>query len=530
MCTIGFLQNLDNSETEQLEFPDHELFLRYEGQVRDGKPWGIGNMTFKDGGFYSGEWTDALRNGEGIQEFSEDSEREHYTGSWKNDVEHGWGVLITKNGEKYEGSISNGIMQGKGTLTLKDGEKYEGEFWNNKRHGSGIENYSEDDPDKQVSYDGEWKENLKSGNGTMIWKGGNKYVGEWQNGDITGKGTYYWSDGQKYVGDYLNSKKHGHGIETYPENDPSGTVSYDGEWKEDERSGTGTMIWKDGNKYVGEWQDGYRSGKGTFYFSSGQKYVGDFLKSKFHGHGFETYPETDPSNIASYDGELMDGRKHGNGTIIWKNGDKYVGEWQNGERTGKGTYYFQSGQKYVGDFLKSKFHGHGFETYPETDPSNIASYVGELMDGRKHGNGTIIWKNGDKYVGEWQNGSRTGKGTYYFKSGQKYVGDFLNNKKNGHGLLTYPENDPNGQVSYDGEWKEDLKSGTGTFLWKSGDKYVGEYQDGLTNGKGTYYWPSGNKYVGDFLNGNFHGIGIKYSATNAVIQEGKWENDEFIGK
>jgi hypothetical protein len=287
LCATGLLQNFDNSETEQLEFPNHEMFLRYEGEVRDGKPWGKGNMTFKNGGFYSGDWTDGLRNGEGIQKYAEESEREHYTGSWKNDIEHGQGVLVYKNGEKYEGSMSVGIIQGNGTLTLKNGEKYQGQFLNNKKHGNGIEIYSENDSKNRVSYDGEWKEGDYSGTGTMIWKDGAKYNGEWQNGYRTGNGTYYWSNGQKYVGDFLNAKRHGLGIETYPENDTFYRISYDGEWKEDKKSGNGTQTWKSGDKYVGEWQNGDETGKGTYYWPSGNKYVGDFLNDKLHGNGIK---------------------------------------------------------------------------------------------------------------------------------------------------------------------------------------------------------------------------------------------------
>jgi hypothetical protein len=45
-----------------LEFSDDERFLRYEGQVKDGKPWGLGNMSFSDGGVYSGNWKAGRRN------------------------------------------------------------------------------------------------------------------------------------------------------------------------------------------------------------------------------------------------------------------------------------------------------------------------------------------------------------------------------------------------------------------------------------------------------------------------------------
>ncbi len=61
----------------------------------------------------------------------------------------------------------------------------------------------------------------------------------------------------------MNGLKHGHGILTYAE-DSTG-LSYDGEWKEDKLSGNGTLIWKNGQKYVGEFKDGLRHGEGILY-------------------------------------------------------------------------------------------------------------------------------------------------------------------------------------------------------------------------------------------------------------------------
>jgi hypothetical protein len=39
-----------------------------------------------------------------------------------------------------------------------------------------------------------------------------------------------------------------------------------------------------------------------------------------------------------------------------------------------------------------------------------AVYVGELLDGERHGQGTMTYENGDTYVGEWENDKRHGQG------------------------------------------------------------------------------------------------------------------------
>jgi hypothetical protein len=39
-------------------------------------------MTFRDGGFYFGEWQDGARHGKGNKQYSADSERDNFDGSW----------------------------------------------------------------------------------------------------------------------------------------------------------------------------------------------------------------------------------------------------------------------------------------------------------------------------------------------------------------------------------------------------------------------------------------------------------------
>jgi hypothetical protein len=47
-----------------------------------------------------------------------------------------------------------------------------------------------------------------------------------------------------------------------------------------------------------------------------------------------------------------------------------------------------------------------------------SKYVGHMLNGKRHGQGTYIWPNGAKYVGEWQNNRAIG-GWYYKTTGSK---------------------------------------------------------------------------------------------------------------
>ncbi len=459
-----------------LEYTGQDQFLKYEGQVKDGKPQGRGNMIFKDEGFYFGEWQDGLRQGQGSQKYSSASERLSYDGFWKDNKEDGYGRIVYKNKEKYEGNMISGLREGiglltyaendsqnrskysgewkvdktsgQGTLIYKTSEKYIGEWLNNLRHGHGIMSYAENDEWNRISYDGEWKEGKKTGKGKFVWKNGGNFVGEW-----------------------LNGLRHGHGVETYPENDKWNRISYDGEWKDGERTGNGTFIWKNRGKYVGAWLNGWK-----------------------HGHGVETYPENDQSSgIGSMIWQLIkinflpNNLKNNHGvTNIAHDGDNneisYDGEWKKGQYSGEGTLIYKTGRKYIGELLNNFRHGHGIMSYAENDEWNRISYDGEWKEGKITGKGTFIWKNGEKYVGEW-----------------------LNNLRHGHGVETYPENDSINRISYDGEWKGDMRSGQGTLTWKSGEKYIGKW-----------------------LNDSRHGQGLHING-NKVSNQGRWENDTFIG-
>lgn len=87
---------------------------RYVGQVKDGKREGIGVA---------------------IIETNKESWNGTYSGNWKNDNAHGYGVETWVNGDKYEGEWLNGSRHGYGVYTWLDDDIYEGGFKNGLKHG-----------------------------------------------------------------------------------------------------------------------------------------------------------------------------------------------------------------------------------------------------------------------------------------------------------------------------------------------------------------------------------------------------------
>ena len=54
-----------------------------------------------------------------------------------------------------------------------------------------------------------------------------------------------------------------------------------------------------------------------------------------------------------------------------------------------------------------------------------AEYNGDVVIGKPHGVGTVVYPDGNKYVGEWMNGLFHGQGIYTTASnGYSYVGEY----------------------------------------------------------------------------------------------------------
>ena len=156
---------------------------------------------------------------------------------------------------------------------------------------------------------------------------------------------------------------------------------------------------------------------------------------------------------------------------------------------------YPDGSEYVGDLVDGIKHGQG--TYTCADGKK---YMGEWKDGKPHGQGTQTCADGKKYMGEWKDGKQHGQGTQTWPSGEKYVGEYKDGKLHGQGAYTWA----NGN-KYEGEWKDDKKHGQGTYTWDNGNKYVGEWRNRKQHGQGTMTYADGNKYVGEWKDGEKHG-------------------------
>ena len=70
-------------------------------------------------------------------------------------------------------------------------------------------------------YDGQFRDDLKHGTGTLTWPDGRQYKGQFEGGKFHGKAAMVlfsnlfpevWADGRKYEGEYVYGRKHGYGV------------------------------------------------------------------------------------------------------------------------------------------------------------------------------------------------------------------------------------------------------------------------------------------------------------------------------
>ena len=226
------------------------------------------------------------------------------------------------------------------------------------------------DEDGNIKYEGEVRNGLYHGQGTLYLTDGAKYEGQFADGKFHGQGTLYYADGGKYIGEFKEGNKHGQGTRYWPDGD-----KYEGEFENDHFNGQGIKYYANGDKYVGEFKDGWKNGEGIMYYANGDKYEGEFIDDEFNGHGIK-YNE---DGEIVYEGLFEHDEFNGQGTLYLGDGVIYEGEFENGEFNGHGALHFSDGAIYVGEFKNNKQHGKGTWYEPDGTQETVTYNMGEVI-------------------------------------------------------------------------------------------------------------------------------------------------------
>lgn len=395
----------------------------------------------------------------------------------------------------------------------------------------------------ELMFDGEYLQG-KAVKGCTYHKDGTpQYDGAYRDGKRHGTGKLYWGNGKlKYEGTFKAGQFSGEGKLYYE----TGVLQYEGEFRDGKPCGRGKLYREDGSLlFEGAFEDGEpvtekRESHKEYYRDGALKYDGQYLNGKRHGQGKQYRSD----GTLEVEGQYRDGLPCGTGRLYYKDGKslRYEGEYQNGKACGKGTEYYQSGGvKYRGEYRNGWWHGTG-RKYRE---DGTLSYTGAFQNGKWHGQGK--WyreKNGALYYeGAFVDGERNGTGKEYREDGTLlYAGGFRKDKwhgagkeyrpdgslrsactyvagrENGHGREYYP----NGAVKYDGEYVNDNWQGEGKLYREDGTLlYEGSFKDSNVHGFGREYWPNGALfYEGGYENGERQGEGRAYDEDGTLKLEG----------
>lgn len=168
---------------------DTDGSVAYDGQWKDGKPTdpipkrNVTNTSYNysPDGFsipcsYTGEWENAMPNGQGTLVVTEDGNKDTYY--WY-------------KGDTYTGAFVDGLLEGSGTYVCVKGSKYVGNFARGLFNGKGV--YTSSDG---YAYTGDFVDESFSGQGVVIWDNGSRYEGGFANGVFSGEGSYWDETGE----------------------------------------------------------------------------------------------------------------------------------------------------------------------------------------------------------------------------------------------------------------------------------------------------------------------------------------------
>merc|ERR1712141_491337 len=114
--------------------------------------------------------------------------------------------------------------------------------------------------------------------------------------------------------------------------------------------------------------------------------------------------------------------------------------------------------------------------------------------GKRQGEGIFYYPDGSKYEGSWSDNARNGYGTYHYVNGDTYEGDWVDNNKEGQGMYTYAETG----TKYLCRWIGGKLEGPGEFVTQN-YRYVGNYKKNLPTGSGRFLFDSGSEQSGEYI-------------------------------
>jgi hypothetical protein len=359
-----------------------------------------------------------------------------------------------------------------------------------------------------------------------------------------GKGTYkYAEDDRICVGSWVDGQMQGQGEITWPNG-----KRVQGHFESNRPVGECTVEWKDGRLYQGTLSDAYElSDLGIMQVSKRNRkaVLAKFLDSLNPRKLLEMDERQQPTEVSPryfYIGHFKHDMKQGYGVVIALK-SAYEGDWERNLFHGHGTSYYELADYdreghvstktyyYSGSWVEGTMHGYGISnSYQGLRRSGVKSgvgadlhYTGDFKNDKYDGYG-VLTDEGGQYQGEWREGLKDGFGTFKLQSGDEYEGSYSLNRRSGYGVMRYVSGD-----RYEGNWSKDAYHGEGTLYSKDGRVYAGWYSEGRGSSYGHFTTPDRHIYQGELSCGRFHGNGRLFYADLTLRYDGSWDKGNKSG-
>lgn len=197
---------------------------------------------------------------------------------------------------------------------------------------------------------------LQAANGTKVFGDDSRYEGDFQRGKFNGEGRFIHANGDMYVGEFVDNMAEGYG--KFMSHD--GNLHYEGFFEKNLPHGKGIKVTNGKERYEGD-------------FTNGKK---DDVKGKQNQEG-----------VYQYEGGFKNDTYNGEGNYLYQDGTgrNYTGSFENGQFNGQGTYLFENCDVYEGQYVEGRKHGHGKLIMSEKG----VMYEGEWVCGKQHGLGKL---------------------------------------------------------------------------------------------------------------------------------------------
>ena len=220
----------------------------YLGTKFKNKKDGLGLELFNNSkAKYFGIFNNGERINAGVFDINNDLKNYTYKGQIKGIYASGYGWFVDrKELKEYEGMWDRSMKNGFGIEKYSDNSEYRGCFLNGKKEGIGIYKWKDNS-----YYEGEWKENKLSGYGIYQFNDGSIYKGQWKRSKFHGFGIFTDPGIKKYFGFFEKDKRCGFGIEIWMKIEKA----FIGFWRDNDIDGFGKFIVNDKIRY-GVWKEG----------------------------------------------------------------------------------------------------------------------------------------------------------------------------------------------------------------------------------------------------------------------------------